>query len=211
MFSDTDGSGGVTLSMAQWSWADKSESSAALAPGACRNGDWDSLSESGAFLRAFDGRDRRLLLLRRMRRHVLLGGAAGQLLRHRPGKLRELRDGVVLVDGRRGRLGVTRPGADAAAHLRPDAEARLGPDAAPGGRHRRRRRVRRPLLLVVDRRHRVGRRLVPDLRLVRRGWHLVCHVGGELRALPGPVVRRRVIALFTFFLPARPLFFPLFL
>ena len=40
--------------MAQWSWADKSESSAALAPGACRNGgDWDSLSESGAFLRAY--------------------------------------------------------------------------------------------------------------------------------------------------------------
>ena len=64
------------------------------------------------------------------------------------------------------------------------------------GRHRRRRW---PLLLVVDRRHRVGRRLVPDLRLVRRGWHLVCHVGGELRALPGPVVRRRVITLFTFF------------
>ena len=54
VFSDTDGSGGVTLSMAQWSWADKSESSAALAPGACRNGgDWDSLSESGAFLRAY--------------------------------------------------------------------------------------------------------------------------------------------------------------
>jgi len=49
-----DGSGGVTLSMAQWSWADKSESSAALAPGACRNGgDWDSLSESGEFLRAY--------------------------------------------------------------------------------------------------------------------------------------------------------------
>jgi len=54
VFSDTDGSGGVTLSMAQWSWADKSESSAALAPGACRNGgDWDSLSESGEFLRAY--------------------------------------------------------------------------------------------------------------------------------------------------------------
>ena len=54
VFSDKDGSGGVTLSMAQWSWADKSESSAALAPGACRNGgDWDSLSESGAFLRAY--------------------------------------------------------------------------------------------------------------------------------------------------------------
>ena len=53
VFSDADGSGGVTLSMAQWSWADKSESSAALAPGACRNGDWDSLSESGAFLRAY--------------------------------------------------------------------------------------------------------------------------------------------------------------
>ena len=96
----------------------------------------------------------------------------------------------VLVDG----VGVTRPGTDAAAHLRPDAEARLGPDAAPGGRRRRRRWS---LLLVVNRRHRVGRRLVPDLRLVRRGWHLVCHVGGELRALPGPVVRRRVIALFT--------------
>ena len=53
VFSDADGSGGVTLSMAQWSWADKSESSAALAPGVCRNGDWDSLSESGAFLRAY--------------------------------------------------------------------------------------------------------------------------------------------------------------
>ena len=53
VFSDKDGSGGVTLSMAQWSWADKSESSAALAPGACRNGGWDSLSESGAFLRAY--------------------------------------------------------------------------------------------------------------------------------------------------------------
>ena len=54
VFSDADGSGGVTLSMAQWSWADKSESSAALAPGACRNGgDWDSLSESGEFLRAY--------------------------------------------------------------------------------------------------------------------------------------------------------------
>ena len=53
MFSDKDGSGGVTLSMAQWSWADKSESSAALAPGACRSGDWDSLSESGEFLRAY--------------------------------------------------------------------------------------------------------------------------------------------------------------
>ena len=54
VFSDKDGSGGVTLSMAQWSWADKSESSAALAPGACRNGgDWDSLSESGEFLRAY--------------------------------------------------------------------------------------------------------------------------------------------------------------
>ena len=55
VFSDADGSGGgIKLSMAQWSWADKSESSAALAPGACRNGgDWDSLSESGAFLRAY--------------------------------------------------------------------------------------------------------------------------------------------------------------
>ena len=54
VFSDKDGSGGVTLSMAQWSWADKSESSAALAPGACRNGgDWDSLSESGEFLQAY--------------------------------------------------------------------------------------------------------------------------------------------------------------
>ena len=49
--------------------------------------------------------------------------------------------------------------------------------------------------VVVDRRHRVGRRLVPDLRLVRRRGQLVRHVGGELRALPGPVVRRRVIAL----------------
>ena len=47
------GTGGVTLSMAQWSWADKSESSAALAQGACRSGDWDSLSESGEFLRAY--------------------------------------------------------------------------------------------------------------------------------------------------------------
>ena len=53
VFSDADGSGGVTLSMAQWSWADKSESSAALAPGACRSGNWDSLSESGEFLRAY--------------------------------------------------------------------------------------------------------------------------------------------------------------
>ena len=53
VFSDKEGSGGVTLSMAQWSWADKSESSAALAPDACRSGDWDSLSESGEFLRAY--------------------------------------------------------------------------------------------------------------------------------------------------------------
>ena len=53
--------------------------------------------------------------------------------------------------------------------------------------------------MVVDRRHRVGRRLVPDLRLVRRRGLVVRHFGGELRALPGPVVRRRVIALFTFF------------
>jgi len=48
-----DGSGGVVLSMAQWSWADKAESSAALAPGACASDSWDSLSASGKFIRAY--------------------------------------------------------------------------------------------------------------------------------------------------------------
>ena len=53
VFSDKDGSGGVTLSMAQWSWCDKDESSAALTPGACVTEDWDSLTESGQFLKDY--------------------------------------------------------------------------------------------------------------------------------------------------------------
>ncbi|EGB09645.1 hypothetical protein AURANDRAFT_12783, partial [Aureococcus anophagefferens] len=36
-----------SISMAQWSWADKAEASAALNPGACAAGAWDDLSESG--------------------------------------------------------------------------------------------------------------------------------------------------------------------
>ena len=39
--------------MAQWSWADKAESSPALAPGACASDSWDSLSASGKFIRAY--------------------------------------------------------------------------------------------------------------------------------------------------------------
>ena len=49
VFSDKDGSGGgIKLSMAQWSWADKPESSAALSSGACAAEDWGFLSPSGA-------------------------------------------------------------------------------------------------------------------------------------------------------------------
>ena len=53
VFSDKDGTGGVTLSFAQWSWADKAESSAALSEGACADGAWDDLSCSGEFLKSY--------------------------------------------------------------------------------------------------------------------------------------------------------------
>jgi endoglucanase len=42
-----------SISMAQWSWADKAEASAALNPGACAAGAWDDLSESGVFLKKY--------------------------------------------------------------------------------------------------------------------------------------------------------------
>jgi len=44
---------GVSLSFAQWSYADKAESSAALMPGACAAAQWDDVSCSGAFLRSY--------------------------------------------------------------------------------------------------------------------------------------------------------------
>ena len=44
---------GVKLSWAQWSYADKSESSAALNPGACASGNWNDTSESGTFVRDY--------------------------------------------------------------------------------------------------------------------------------------------------------------
>merc|ERR1711937_910925 len=44
---------GQKISWAQWSFADKSEKSAALQPGACAAKAWDSTSFSGAFLKAY--------------------------------------------------------------------------------------------------------------------------------------------------------------
>lgn len=44
---------GVKISWAQWSYADKAETSAALQPGACGSNNWDDVSESGAFLRDY--------------------------------------------------------------------------------------------------------------------------------------------------------------
>ena len=44
---------GVKISWAQWSYADKSETSAALLPNACYFKKWDDVSESGEFLRDY--------------------------------------------------------------------------------------------------------------------------------------------------------------
>lgn len=53
LFRDAGGTGGQLISWAQWSYADKAETSAALAPGACGRGEWDDTSCSGSFLRAY--------------------------------------------------------------------------------------------------------------------------------------------------------------
>jgi endoglucanase len=53
VFADRDGAVGQTISWAQWSYADKAETSAALVPGACARQDWDATSCSGSFLRAY--------------------------------------------------------------------------------------------------------------------------------------------------------------
>lgn len=50
---DADGAYGQRISFAQWSYADKAESSAALLPGACAAQDWDAVSCSGSFLRSY--------------------------------------------------------------------------------------------------------------------------------------------------------------
>lgn len=42
---------GVTVSWCNWSYADKAETSAALESGACYNGNWNSTSESGAYVK----------------------------------------------------------------------------------------------------------------------------------------------------------------
>eukprot|EP00457_Paulinella_chromatophora_P004731 gb/GEZN01004744.1/.p1 GENE.gb/GEZN01004744.1/~~gb/GEZN01004744.1/.p1 ORF type:complete len:568 (-),score=66.14 gb/GEZN01004744.1/:126-1829(-) len=52
-FINQDGDMGQTISWTQWSYADKSEVSAALSPGACGSFDWDKTSCSGQFVRSF--------------------------------------------------------------------------------------------------------------------------------------------------------------
>lgn len=44
---------GPTISWANWNYADKREGSSALAPGACRRLEWDAVSCSGQYLRAY--------------------------------------------------------------------------------------------------------------------------------------------------------------
>lgn len=53
VFADIDGSTGVKLSWAQWSYADKNEKSAALATSACSRKAWDDASDSGSYLREY--------------------------------------------------------------------------------------------------------------------------------------------------------------
>jgi len=53
VLADIDGSTGVKISWAQWSFADKAESSAALQPSACQTESWHATSCSGSFLSAY--------------------------------------------------------------------------------------------------------------------------------------------------------------
>jgi endoglucanase len=53
LLADIDDSSGIKISWAQWSYADKAESSAALQPGACASQNWQATSCSGSFLSAY--------------------------------------------------------------------------------------------------------------------------------------------------------------
>lgn len=50
---DANGTTGVKISSAAWSYADKSEGSALIAPGSCATANWGATSCSGAFLRNY--------------------------------------------------------------------------------------------------------------------------------------------------------------